>query len=265
MRTFAPLLMVVLILLGSTFPLDSYVDERTDTEIIFTPDGRIFPSHWYHPKINATAVPLAPVERNRFIHIINRAFAKYPDQVLREHLDRIYALKYMKFYGIPFGGTNVGNTVFISDDESNPSFTDSYIEGVFHHEFSSVLKRSFPAFLNSNVWEAVNEPTFTYGNGGVYAIRTGEASLALNPELYPSGFLTQYSQASVEEDINVFAQNLFSGEKSFWEIVERNPKIRRKAQLLIAFYQKIDSRFTESYFRRISHANPPKIMAGNRN
>ncbi len=159
---------------------------------------------------------------------------------------------------------NVGNPHFISDDESNPSFTDSYIEGVFHHEFSSVLKRSFPAFLNSDTWEAVNEPTFTYGNGGVYAIRTGEASLALNPELYPSGFLTQYSQASVEEDINVFAQNLFSGEKSFWEIVERNPKIRRKAQLLIAFYQKIDPRFTESYFRRISRANPPKIMAGNR-
>ncbi len=258
-------MMVVFLLLGSSLPRDSYIDERTDTEIIFTPEGRIFPKHWYHPKIDATVVPLSPAERSRFINILNQAFTKYPDQVLRENLDRIYALKLMKFYGIPFGGTNVNNTIFISDDESNPAFTDNYIEGVFHHEFSSVLKRSFPAFLNIDSWEAVNEPTFAYGYGGVYAIRMGTASLALNPELYSSGFLTQYSQASVEEDINVFAQNLFSGDKAFWAIVDRHPKIRRKAQLLIAFYQKIDSRFTESYFRRINITHPSKIMAGNRN
>lgn len=252
MRKFWPFLMVVVLLLGSSYPRDIYVDERTNTEIYFTVQEEMFPRHWYSAKINAEVEPMAHSERQRFITIMNRTFAKYPDKVIRENLDRLYGLRSMKFYGVAFGGTNLRNTVFICDDETNPSFTDEYIEGVFHHEFSSVLKRTYPKFLDTEAWETANSPAFIYSNGGVYAIMNGEASMALDPEYYDKGLLTKYSQASLEEDINVFAQNLFTGSQEFWEIVDNNVRIRRKAQMLIHFYQKIDSKFSESYFRKLN-------------
>lgn len=250
--------MVVCVLLGSSNPGDIYVDERSSTEIVFSVDGRIFPKNWYNPVIDATVEPLQPYERDRIIYTLNRAFQKYPNQVLRESLDRVYALKTMRFYGIAFGGTNVRKTVFMCDNTSNPKFTDDYVEGVFHHEFSSILMRSHPANLDLTKWESLNDPVFSYGNGGVNAIRYGEASLKLDPDLFESGFLTRYSQASVEEDINVFAQNLFSGSKTFWSVVDDNPRIRKKANILIKFYQSIDHRFSEYYFRNL----PPGSQAG---
>jgi hypothetical protein len=250
MRKLLPLLLVFIFLLGSSFPHLSYVDERTNTEIIFHAGGQIFPKHWYSPKIDATVEALSPGERSRIIAILNRAFSKYPDKVLRGHLDRVYAFRFMKFYGVAFGGTNFNNTVYISDDESSPSYTDHYIEGVFHHEFSSILKRDFPEYLNMNAWELINEPFFVYGSGGVYAIRTGDASLALDPSLFGSGFLTRYSQASAEEDFNVFSQHLFNSDPEFWGIIDNYPRLRRKAHLIIGFYQRIDPRFNETYFRR---------------
>ena len=246
-----PLVMVVFLLLGSSYPRDTYVDERTSIEIVFTAEGKIFPKHWYSPRIDARVESLAPEERRRVILILNRAFSKYPNHLLREHLDRVYALKNMKFYGIAFGGTNVRNTVFLCNDEKNPHFTDDYVEGVFHHEFSSVLMRNFPDLFNAAKWESINDPRFSYGFGGVQAIRNGEASMALDQELFDYGLLTLYSQASVEEDVNVFAQHLFKGEHSFWGAVDTYPRIRQKARLLIGFYQKLDPRFNEAYFRNL--------------
>jgi hypothetical protein len=252
MRKFWPFLTVVILLLGSSYPSDIYVDERTSTEVCFTLQEEMFPKHWYNPRINAEAEPLAINERQRFVSILNRTFAKYPAKVLRENLDRVYGLKKMKFYGVAFGGTNIRNTIFICDDETDPSFTDAFIEGVFHHEFSNVLKRTFPKYFNIQAWEEANSPAFIYGHGGVNAIMNGEASMTLDPEEYDKGLLSNYSQASVEEDINVFAQNLFTGTQDFWDVVDNNVKIRKKARLLIGFYQKIDPRFNENYFRRLN-------------
>ncbi|MCK9219016.1 MAG: hypothetical protein PHF97_03915 [Bacteroidales bacterium] len=240
------------LLLGSSNSRDVYVDERTSTEICFSVSEGMFPKHWYGGKIKAEAMSLDRLERNHFIIIMNRAFDKYPESVLKENLNRIYALKKMRFYGIPFGGTNVQNTVFICDDEQNSNFSDEYIERVFHHEFSSVLKRAFPHYFNETAWENVNAPNFIYGNGGVNAIVNGDASMKLDPGLFNKGFLTRYSLASLEEDMNVFAQQLFSGSNDFWEIVDQNIRIRQKAHILIAFYQKIDPRFSENYFRHLS-------------
>jgi len=249
MKTILSVLFGFVLAGSSTFPGDMYVDERTSTEVFFNITGKMFPKNWYSKKINATAEPLDRSERRRMIDILDRAFNKYPDNVLKNNLDRVYALKMLKFYDIPFGGTNAGHTVYLSDNASNPNFTDSFIEGVFHHEFSSILLRSYPSFLDNRIWENANPPSFYYGNGGVNAIRNGEASLNFDPSLFERGFLTRYSESAIEEDINVFAQNLFTGGTSFWTIVDQNPRIRTKANLLISFYHHIDPVFTEDYFR----------------
>lgn len=252
MKSILALLVVRLLLIGSSNPRDVYIDERTSTEVFFTITNRVFPGHWYNARINAEVEPLSRTERQRMVLILQRAFAKYPNHVLRENLDRVYLFKTMKFYGVLYGGTNSANTVYMSDDEYNPIFSDRFIENVFHHEFSSVLKRSFPWYFKTDKWETINPSRFSYGNGGVEAMLNGEASMEFDPDLFESGFLSKYSQASLEEDINVFAQNIFNSSAKFWKIVDENERIRKKASLLIAFYHNIDPTFTEEYFRRIN-------------
>ena len=251
MRTFIPLLLAGFLFISASFPRDIYIDERTSTEIVFAVKENMFPRHWYSKKINAEVEPLVREERQRVINILARAFLKYPEELLKVNLDRVYILKKMNFYGVPYGGTNSKNTIYLADDETNSGFTDSYIEGVFHHELSSILLRSHPGIFNMSAWQAINSPSFVYGNGGVEAILNGESSMRFDPELFERGFLTRYSQASPEEDINVFAQNLFTGGISFWNIVDENIRIRKKANMLIRFYQSIDPTLTEEYFRDI--------------
>lgn len=251
MKNILTLLVAGILLLGSSYPRDMYIDERTSTEVFFLANDRVFPAHWYGARIHAEVETLSRSERNRMISLLQRAFAKYPDQVLRDNLHRVYLFKTMRFYGIHYSGTNAANTIYMSNDEVNPLYSDGFIEQVFHHEFSSILKRTYSNRLKTKYWEEINPIWFDYGNGGVDAIRNGEASMELNPDLFTSGFLSEYSQASLEEDINVFAQNLFAGSPNFWRIVDNHERIRKKANLLIAFYHSINPEFNEAYFREL--------------
>ena len=57
----------------------------------------------------------------------------------------------------------------------------------------------------------------------------------------------------MENDINTYAQNLFSPTTGFWDIVEKYPRVKKKVKLLVKFYNKINPVFTMSYFRKLDH------------
>jgi hypothetical protein len=108
--------------------------------------------------------------------------------------------------------------------------------------------------LDETVWKNININSFDYNDpeAGVGAIRKNQSSQDLDTALCAKGFLTQYSMSGLENDINTFAQNIFSPSENFWQFVDIYPRINKKANLLIAFYNKIDSIFTEKYFRNLS-------------
>lgn len=175
--------------------------------------------------------------------------------MLRSCLVKVCVFGSMKFYGLPYGGTNFLQTVYLSDDHLNPYFTDDYIEKVFHHELSSILYRKYSSHFDKTGWLAQNPPAFRYGSGGAQAIMKGTASMELDPELAEDGFLAEYSKASFEEDMNVFAQCLFTGGRDFWRLVDLNNRIAEKTRIIIRFYHSINTIFTESYFRSLQY-NP---------
>jgi hypothetical protein len=228
---------------------ETYFDHSNGVEILFPSNLTIFPHQWTEKKVNPDVKPLSKEETTRLEEVLSQAFSKYPSEMMKLYLDRVYVMKSMKFYGLPYGGTNYQHTVYLSDDTDNPWFSDEYIEQVFHHEFSSILLRDFPAYFDKAGWLAANPPSFRYGKGGAEAISQGMASMALDPTLIEQGFLSQYSTASVEEDINVVAQYLFTGGREFWRVVELNDRIREKTKILMNFYHKINPVFTESRFR----------------
>jgi len=221
-----------------------------ENNIIFIADGNIFPSSWYGSGIDAKAESLSAGEVERSKSIMMTALEKYPTQLLKNILKNVYILKSMKFYGVNYGGTNSSDSVYVANDGVKMGYTDIVIEKTFHHEFSSVLKNN--CGFDETAWRQVNPAGFVYfdeATGGAGAIKAGKASQVFDPKEHEMGFLYEYAESTPENDLNSFAENIFMGEESFFDIIESYDKLEMKLDLIVAFYNSLDPMFTIEYFK----------------
>ena len=209
----------------------------------------IFPDSWLKAPIRAKAELLEESQRQRARDIVARALAKYPAKVLQDHLRKVQVVGRLEYFGVATGGTNSRNAVYLAVKKS---YSDDAIERVFHAEFSSILLRNRARDFDEAAWQRINPADFHYRGNGVQAIKKGEASQKLEASLNEQGFLIEYSSSSLENDFNSFADRLFNGGASFWQIVDQHPKIRAKAELVIAFYAKLDASFTKAWFQSLA-------------
>jgi hypothetical protein len=221
----------------------------------FNYSSDIFPESWRPAPINAYGEQVSSGEVQRSKMVMTKALNKYSEGVFKYNLKAVYFLKEMKFFDVPYGGTNSSDAVYLTNQGISAGYTDKYLEQTFHHEFSSILFRNYPAFLDTNAWKAANSSDFIYNDpeNGVGAIRNNQSSQELDSLLCKKGVLTQYGGSSIENDVNTFAQNLFCPEKNFWSFIDRFPRIKKKAGLLINFYNKISVTYTEQYFRKLEN------------
>jgi hypothetical protein len=253
MKTFFPVIFFML-----TLPCFSQTGTGDTTIqgilVSFRYSNSIFPTDWQAAPISAKAEAIAPTEISRSKMVMVKALKKYPVSALQKDLKAVYFLKSMQFYNVGYGGTNSTDALYLTNDGVKEGYTDLYLEQTFHHEYSSILYRKHSVFFDEARWKEANIPRFDYNDpeAGVGAIRNNESSQDLDTALCAKGFLTQYSLSGIENDINTFAQNIFSPSENFWLYVDRYPRINKKATLLIAFYNKIDPLFTETYFRKLS-------------
>jgi hypothetical protein len=250
------LLTTVLFFIG--LPVFSRVENNDTTirgvQIGFSYTNTIFPEAWQVSPISANGQPISVSEIRRSKDVMIKALGKYPIGALSKNLKWVYFLKSMKFYDVGYGGTNSTDALYLTNNGSAKGYTDLYLEQTFHHEYSSILFRRYPRYFNESGWKNANFSGFDYNDpeNGVGAIRNNQSSQDLDTALCSKGFLTQYSLSGLENDINTFAQNIFSPSEGFWELVDKYPRIYKKTKLLIDFYNKIDALFTEDYFRKFS-------------
>ena len=223
--------------------------DHSGTKICFVADKKIFPRSWRNDKTAPHARAIKQEAWPHLISIINIALNKYPEKVTRKNLKKVYILRTMMFFGLDFGGTYHKKKVYLTSNGIKHGYTDQYIKGTFHHEFSSVLLKRHRKYFDEDAWHAINPPDFSYGEGGVAALKASSTNLEFDTCLYQSGFLNEYSLASMEEDFNCYAQFLFLSTPEFWEAWETSEAVKRKTALLIAFYHRLDSVFTLEYFR----------------
>jgi len=229
-----------------------YYDKRTGVIIVFENESDMFPKSWKGGKINGTSEDLNKDEIERSIKILNKTFAKYPTQVLKNNLEKVYVLGSLSFYGVGYGGTNSSTRVYLTNKGAAYGYTNNYVEKLFHAEFSSILMRNYPQFLDEKTWININTKGFVYGGSGVEAIREGKSSESFAEELHKEGFLNQYAQSTLENDFNSFAKNIFRGGKKFWELANKHDKLWGKLQLILYFYQALDPAFDEAFFQKVS-------------
>lgn len=218
------------------------------TVVSFQADKKIFPCKWRKKKTDTRVTQVLPIDRLRTLGSLQKAVDKYPAWVIKKHLKIIYVVGTLTFNDVEYGGTYYKNRIYIANDGLDKGFTNEYIEGRFHHEFSSILLKKQSDLFNVEAWIAANPADFEYGNGGIEALENNHASLTLDPNLYSKGFLNEYSMASYEEDFNCIAEYIFMKHPGFWQAWEASEIIRRKTDLLIEFYYQIDPVFTLDYF-----------------
>lgn len=220
-----------------------FVATSTSTEI--------FPESWRSDKVAASGEVLPEDRREQALRVMDAALAKYPPEVLQEHLQRLYLLAELRYRGVVTSGTNSRTAVYVKIGAPEKGFTAVHNEGVFHAEFSSILIRNRPQFLDATAWKAANPPRFTYLGDGVDAVKQGKARTTTDSTLNAQGFLSQYSQSTLENDFNGFASRLWTGDAILWQLSKQHPPIEQKLALALRFYQQLHPKLDEAFFRQL--------------
>ncbi len=215
--------------------------------------SNIFPLEWQQKPIRAQAAPLPEQEVSRSLAAAQRAIQKYPPRLIQRNLKGVYFVGELRFYGLPYGGTNSQDAIYLANRGQRNGFTDDFLEESFHHEFSSILLRNYAGKFDEPSWIACNAPGGLYRSNGTDALRDGTASTEYQRAYHELGFLAQYATASVEEDFNMMAEGLFSGSSRFWVAVDSYPRLKMKCAQTILFYKSLDERYTEAWFRSLVH------------
>jgi len=231
----------------------SFIDERSGVEIIFSDPDPIFPQSWYDsPSSAKIEIIECDDEIKRSLTIIKKALMKYPVEILKSNLSKIYVLYHLSFYDVGYGGTYWEENVYITNRGVSNSYDDVFVEQLFHAEFSSILFHNYKQYFNKSSWKAANDPDAEYGEGGYEAIKSGVDSEEFNEKINILGFLTEYGMSDLENDFNSFAKNIFIADPGFWELFAKYKRLNKKLEIILKFYNNIDPVFTIEYFRKVS-------------
>jgi hypothetical protein len=227
---------------------------QTSFDIRFYPEKGMFPNTWYSSPINAETTALEDsAEQQRSIKILEKAAALYPAWLLEKSLDKVYVLSSLSFYGVAYGGTYSYSkkSIWIVNKGIRRGYDEAFLSRLFHAEFSSILLEEYKHLFDITNFEKTHDPAYSYGKGGVDALKTQKSSEAYNEEINAAGFLNMYGMSDSENDLNSFAKRLFYPDDEFWEVVEKYPYLQSKLKIVIDFYHAIDPVFTLEYFKSI--------------
>jgi hypothetical protein len=125
-----------------------------------------------------------------------------------------------------------------------------FLEQTFHHEFSSILIQSFdfPAFD----WLALNPEGFNYIINPVKidAYMNSIDSYEANEADLKEGLVSRYGKVNAENDINTYAELVFTQPEEMKLFINKYPVVMKKYQMLKKFYLSISPEF-EAVFRLI--------------
>jgi len=191
----------------------AYLEEQYKVDIIYNIDDDFLNEDIFNVSLNNSAQQMSDFQLARYSVLLLEFFSKYPKSIIHDELKMIKLSGALILYGIRYGGTSVGSSVYLTGMDYH---TDVFAEEIFG-TISFLKMRGRP----------VTEDTDRVGNDLVYS----------------KGFLTKYAMSNLENDFNVMAEQVFTNPKRLKILIQQYPIIKKKYILLREFYLGIDPKF----------------------
>jgi hypothetical protein len=211
--------------IGSCFPI----------EIAYEPN---WPQNW-QDQLDITSKPVQGRKTRALCESWVKDFEKtYARDGLDRWLKKIVLLESFSMSGRSFQAT-YDSVHLVIWSVCKPKYSSEFAKNL-HHEFSSLLLYNNEDAFNIDEWQSYNKQgsaAYLYSEDERWYALDTPISMDLNPALYDEGFLTEYSKASVEEDINMFAEYIFTSPEQLTKISRKYTAIHKKIDHLKRFYQ----------------------------
>ncbi|MFW5853003.1 MAG: hypothetical protein ACOCUR_03150 [Nanoarchaeota archaeon] len=175
-------------------------------------------------------------KREEISTIIVSEMKKYPQNIILNNLNRAYVYSRLFINGMDVQGLRKESNIYLS-------MKNDELPLVFHHEFSSILFDNYRRFFEKKEWNESNIKGFRYSEPltkGMVAIGNKKASTILEPKLFSSGFLNQYSTTSIDNDFSEYSAHLMCYEDMITILSNKYPRMKNKIKMVKEFYKKIE-------------------------
>jgi hypothetical protein len=205
------------------------------------------PADFFVPPLAAVDKdPKIRIERAEKNHVhaalkgIGSALKMYPPMLVRKYLTALFIARTLEINGVTGAAMFANSWIYVAVPARDELGLKSY-ELSLHHELSSLLfyGGEFPAIR----WHLVNEPEFQYLENQADIIKAAAPSNRKDPKQteawYAAGFVSDYGMASMENDVNTFAELMMGDPDKMRLLCEKYPKIAQKKNILVQFYTKL--------------------------
>lgn len=211
-----------------------------------------YPPRWSDNALLADQTHIKPLTQkyvlSRFFRVANSFLNKYPENVIKENIKYIYLLDEITVQGNSYAGTysaEKASLYVLNQRGAKPST----LEGILHHEFSSILLHKYN--FDTNEWllthregfyyEIEKDPTFAW------MLINGHVDSVDDDNLLEQGLLRQYAHTGIENDFNIYADVIFSDPSRMKHLIQNYPVIARKYRVFKQFYLSIDPGFSRIF------------------
>lgn len=212
------------------------------------------------PLVAVDKDPKIRIERAEKNHIyaalkgIGSALEMYPPMLVRKYLTAVFIARTLEINGITGAAMFANSWIYVAVPAKDEFGIKSY-ELSLHHELSSLLfyGGEFPAIR----WHLVNKPEFQYLDNQDDIIKAAAPANRKDPKQaekwYMAGFVSDYGMASMENDVNTFAELMMGDPDNLRLLCEKYPKIAQKKTILVQFYTKLAPEMS-TYFNSVGLA-----------
>jgi hypothetical protein len=201
-----------------------------------------FPPDWSREPASASGSQIDDAEAARTVELIDAFLSKYPLRLIQNSLRHVYLLGRLSVYGRNFGGTYYADRIYLVNEGLGAGYSSGFLLAALHHEFSSILYGNYG--FPKEQWNNVNGEGWQYtGYGRAFDVLERVNLFEHTERLHRQGFLMMYSQASLEEDFNTYAEYLFTEPLWLISAATKHQKIWLKLRIVVAFYRKLGVEF----------------------
>lgn len=221
------------------------IENRYGVRIQYEIGPDFLPESWTAPEIGGRAEEVEGRELERILRSLPDWLDKYPAGVIRDNLSSIRVVGYLEFFGFDYAGTNIDRTIYLANGGERSGYDDRFLEGVFHHELSSILLTRYPFPFED--WLRANPPGVDYNSppDQPLEMRPGYRSTEGTDSVYRLGLLTEYGITNLENDLNLYAEIAFTHPARMRRLTQEYPAIREKFSIFRRFLTSISPEFDQ--------------------